>query len=79
VKHILAGIGLGFINYIAVYALLRVLSLQGWQSSQLFPIYSVGVVAVSALLALLFFNERLSRQKTFGLVVGLAAVILLNQ
>jgi drug/metabolite transporter (DMT)-like permease len=79
VRHVLAGIFLGVINYIAVYALLKVLALQGWESSQLFPIYSVGVVAVSALLALLFFRERLSRQKTLGLAVGLAAVVLLNQ
>jgi drug/metabolite transporter (DMT)-like permease len=79
VRHIMAGVFLGFINYIAVYALLEVLALQGWQSSQLFPIYSVGVVAVSALLAVVLFNERLSRRKTVGLVVGLMAVVLLNR
>ena len=78
-KHILAGIFLGGINYIAVYALLEVLALKGWESSQLFPIYSVGVVAVSAILAMLFFCERLSRQRTVGLAVGMAAVALLNQ
>jgi drug/metabolite transporter (DMT)-like permease len=79
VKHVLAGVFLGVINYVAVYALLKVLALEGWESSQLFPIYSVGVVGVSALLAMLFFRERLSRRKTFGLAVGLAAVVLLNQ
>jgi drug/metabolite transporter (DMT)-like permease len=79
VRHIVAGILLGGVNYIAVYALLNVLALKGWESSQLFPIYSVGVVAVSALLAVVFFKERLSREKTLGLIVGLAAVVLLNQ
>jgi drug/metabolite transporter (DMT)-like permease len=79
VKHVLAGVFLGVINYVAVYALLKVLALEGWESSQLFPIYSVGVVGVSALLAMLLFRERLSRQKTIGLGVGLAAVVLLNQ
>jgi drug/metabolite transporter (DMT)-like permease len=78
-KHIYAGIFLGAINYIAVYALLEVLALKGWESSQLFPIYSVGVVAVSAILAMLFFRERLSRQKAMGLAVGMAAVALLNR
>jgi drug/metabolite transporter (DMT)-like permease len=78
-KHVLAGIFLGGINYIAVYALIEVLALKGWESSQLFPIYSVGVVAVSGVLAMLFFRERLSRQKTIGLVVGLIAVALLNR
>jgi drug/metabolite transporter (DMT)-like permease len=78
-KHIYAGIFLGGINYVAVYALLEVLALKGWESSQLFPIYSVGVVAVSAILAMLFFRERLSRQKAMGLAVGMAAVALLNR
>jgi drug/metabolite transporter (DMT)-like permease len=78
-RHSMAGIILGVINYIAIYALLKVLALEGWESSQLFPIYSVGVVAVSSLLALLFFRERLSRQKTIGLAVGLVAVALLNK
>ena len=78
-KHIYAGIFLGGINYVAVYALLEVLALKGWESSQLFPIYSVGVVAVSAILAMLIFRERLSRQRMAGLAVGLAAVGLLNR
>lgn len=77
--HVVAGLGLGVINYIAVYALLRVLALQGWESSQLYPIYSVGVVAVSAVLAILFFREKLSRQRTIGLAVGILAVALLNR
>jgi drug/metabolite transporter (DMT)-like permease len=70
---------LGLINYGAIYFLVKVLSLEGWQSSQLFPIYSVGVVSVSSLLAMILFKERLSRLKTFGLVVGLMAVALLNR
>jgi drug/metabolite transporter (DMT)-like permease len=70
---------LGLINYGAIYFLVKVLSLEGWQSSQLFPIYSVGVVGVSSLLAMILFKERLSRLKTFGLVVGLMAVALLNR
>ena len=78
-KHIYAGIFLGGINYVAVYALLEVLALQGWESSQLFPIYSVGVVAVSAVLAMLIFRERLSRQRMAGLAVGIFAVALLNR
>lgn len=79
VKHALAGVFLGGINYIAVYALLQVLALPGWESSQLFPIYSVGVVATSAVLAGCCFGERLSRRRMGGLAVGLLAVALLNR
>jgi drug/metabolite transporter (DMT)-like permease len=78
-RHPIAGIFLGVINYVAIYALLKVLALEGWESSQLFPIYSVGVVAVAMLLAMLFFRERLSRQRTIGLAVGLVAIALLNR
>jgi drug/metabolite transporter (DMT)-like permease len=75
---IAAGV-LGLINYGAIYYLVKVLSLEGWQSSQLFPIYSVGVVSVSSLLAMILFKERLSGLKKLGLFVGLLAVGLLNQ
>ena len=79
IRHLAAGLGLGAINYVAMYSLLRMLALTGWQSSQLYPIYSVGVVAVSTVLALICFRERLSRQKLLGLAVGLVAVALLNR
>jgi drug/metabolite transporter (DMT)-like permease len=76
---LIAGGVLGLINYAAIYYLVEVLSLEGWQSSQLFPIYSVGVVTVSSLLAMALFKERLSKIRKLGLVVGLLAVALLNQ
>src|SRR5207244_11241229 len=79
VHHLVGGILLGVMNYVAIYALLKVLALKGWESSQLFPIYIVGVVAVSSLLAVILFKERLSRLRTLGLVVGLMAVALLNR
>jgi multidrug transporter EmrE-like cation transporter len=76
--HVIAGLVLGVVNYVAVYALVKALALEGWQSSQLYPMYSVGVVAVSTGLAMLFFNERLSNSRKVGLAVGLVAVALLN-
>jgi drug/metabolite transporter (DMT)-like permease len=78
-RHVGAGIVLGVINYVAIYALLRMLAIKGWESSQIYPIYSVGVVAVATLLAFICFRERLSRQKLLGLGVGLVAVALLNR
>jgi multidrug transporter EmrE-like cation transporter len=77
--HLLAGLLLGVVNYVAVYALIKALALEGWQSSQLYPMYSVGVVAVSTGLAMLLFNEKLSNIRKVGLAVGLVAVALLNR
>jgi drug/metabolite transporter (DMT)-like permease len=79
VRDALAGVFLGIVNYAAVYALIKMLALEGWQSSQLYPIYSVGVVSVSTLLAMILFRERLSKMRTVGLFVGLLSVALLNQ
>ncbi len=78
-RHLNAGIFLGVVNYVAIYALLKLLALEGWESSQLYPIYSVGVVAVSTILAFICFRQRLSRKKMLGLLVGLVAVALLNR
>jgi drug/metabolite transporter (DMT)-like permease len=77
--HLLAGLFLGVVNYVAVYALVKALALEGWQSSQLYPMYSVGVVAVSTGLAMLLFQETLSNSRKVGLAVGLVAVALLNR
>ena len=77
--HVVAGLLLGVVNYVAVYTLVKALALEGWQSSQLYPMYSVGVVAVSTGLAMLLFKERLSNIRKVGLAVGLLAVALLNR
>jgi drug/metabolite transporter (DMT)-like permease len=78
-RHLVAGVLLGTVNYIAVYALVKALAIEGWQSSQLYPIYSVGVVGVSTGLAMLLFHERLSLTRKVGLVVGVIGVVLLNR
>lgn len=78
-RHLTGGLLLGVINYAAVYALIKFLAVEGWESSTVFPIYSVGVVALSTLLAMLFFREHLSRRKMVGLLIGLVAVAMLNQ
>ncbi|HEX6435969.1 MAG TPA: DMT family transporter [Candidatus Binatia bacterium] len=77
--HVVAGLILGVVNYVAVYTLIKALALEGWESSQLYPMYSVGVVAVSTGLAMLLFNEKLSNIRKVGLVVGVIAVALLNR
>jgi drug/metabolite transporter (DMT)-like permease len=76
---LIGGTLLGVVNYFAVYALVKALAVQGWETSQVLPAYSVGVIALSSILALLIFRETLSRQKTVGLAIGLIAVVLLNQ
>lgn len=79
VVNLAGGAALGLFNYGAVYFLIKVLGMKSWESSTVFPIYSVGVVAVSSLLAVVLFEERLSGLKRVGVAVGLAAVVMLNR
>ncbi len=47
-------------------------------SAILFPSVSAGGIAISFIIALLFYKERLTRLQTAGYIMGLASVILLN-
>lgn len=78
-KSIGWGILLGIVNYIAVYLFMKTLSLPGWQSSAVFPVFSFGVVLLSSVAAAVLFVERLSRVQLIGLAVGLVSVVLLNR
>lgn len=77
-RSILAGLVLGGLNYTALFTLTRVLSFQSWESSVVFPTYSVGIVVVSSLAAYLIFRELFTSRRLSGLGIGLAAVVLLN-
>ena len=77
-QDLTAGLILGFTNYGAVYCLLRALSVPGWQSSQLFPTISIAVVGLSSLGAWVVFNERLQRRMVGALIIGAAAIVLVN-
>jgi len=77
-RSVLGGLALGVCNYCALFSLTRVLSVDGWQSAMIFPTYSVGVVVVSTLGAVVLFAERISRRHLAGIGVGLISVVMLN-
>ena len=73
------GVLLGINNYVAVFLFMKTLSLPGWESSAIFPLFSFGVVLLSSVAAAVLFVERLHRLQLVGLAVGLVSVVLLNQ
>ena len=77
-RNVAAGIVLGFINYGAVYFLIRALSVPEWESSQLFPTISIAVVISSSFGAWLFFKEHINRKMLLSLVIGVGAIVLVN-
>ena len=76
-KAVLAGTGLGLVNFGSVYFLIRALQSEGMQSSVLFPLNNIGVVALSSVLSAILFGEKLGRKKIAGLAICIMALVLL--
>jgi drug/metabolite transporter (DMT)-like permease len=76
-KNILAGIVLGIPNFYSIYLLLYLLA-EGWEASVMFPLNNVGIIALSALSAFLFFQERMNLWKWIGLVIAILSIFLIS-
>lgn len=77
-KVVFYGVLLGIVNYGALYSLLKVLDDKTIESGVAFSMINVSVVSLSAILARTVFNERLSSGQLSGLVIALAAILILN-
>lgn len=76
-QSILAAIPLGLPNFFSFYFLLKALDFYKSDLSVVLPVYNIGVIACSALVAWLFFKERLNKKQLFGLVLGVIAIVFL--
>lgn len=76
-KNILGGILLGIPNYGSIYFLLQALEIKSLESSVIFPINNVGIVALSVIVGKLFFNEHLSKTNKAGIALALIAILLI--
>ncbi len=73
---LIGGLILGVVNFLAVFFFVEA---QGaFSASVFFPIFNVGVVAISALTGLIFFKERLNLFNYIGLGISLVAIALIN-
>jgi drug/metabolite transporter (DMT)-like permease len=76
-RNIIAGIILGVPNYFSIYFLIRLLNSDFLQSSAAIPVNNIGIVLLSALVAFLFFKEKISVQRGVGLILSIAAILLI--
>lgn len=74
---LLAGILLGAFNFGSIYFFILALNLSPFDSSVVFGINHIGIVTLSALAALTFFNEKLTWLNWLGLLLALTAILLL--
>jgi len=73
-KNVLAGVVLGVPNYGSIYFLLQTFEHSNMESSVIFPINNMGIVALSALAAYILFSEKLSRLNWAGIGISILAI-----
>ncbi len=74
-RNILGGACLGLINYGCTYTLM--LSMKTIDSSILFPIHNIGIVAIGAIVGWLAYGEKLKPHQVLGIVLAAASIALL--
>lgn len=73
-KNIIWGLFLGVPNYFTVYYFFRALESGSMQSTQVFPIYNIGVILSSALVGFILYKENLLTRNWIG--IGLSALAI---
>lgn len=76
-KNSIAGIALGIPNYFSIWFLLEALAAFELESAMVFSINNVSIVLCSALLSLVIFREHLNKRKAAGLVLAIAAILII--
>ncbi len=77
-KSVLTGIILGVTNYASLYFLVKTLELPQFESSVIFPINNMGIIVVSAVAAMLFFKEKISKINWIGIGLSLVAIAIIS-
>ena len=77
-KSIPFGIALGIVNYSSMYFLLKALRVDKLESSSVFTINNVAIVALSTLIGLLLFKERISNKNWIGIAIAIVSIILVT-
>jgi drug/metabolite transporter (DMT)-like permease len=78
IKNALAGLALGVPNYGSIYFLLQSFEHTNMESSVIFPINNMGIVALSAVAAYIFFGEKLSGLNWAGIGTAVLAIGLIS-
>jgi drug/metabolite transporter (DMT)-like permease len=76
-RNIIAGVILGIPNYFSIFLLIKLLHSNFLQSSAAIPVNNIGIVLLSSITAILFFKEKLTWQRLLGLILSIAAILLI--
>ena len=76
-RDVAGGIALGIPNFFSIHLILVALG-QGLDAATVFPILNVSTIVLSALLALVIFQERLSPKQWTGVLIAALAILLIT-
>lgn len=76
-KNIFWGVALGIPNYGSLFYFFKALDTSGLHPSVVFPIVSMGVVVLSAIIGIVFYKEMLTRANWIGIVSSILAIGLI--
>ena len=76
-RNIAAGICVGIPNYFSIYFFIRALNTNFLHSSASIPVINIGILLASVLMAILFFRERAGGLRIIGLILSVAAILLI--
>jgi drug/metabolite transporter (DMT)-like permease len=78
VKNIAAAFTLGVPNFLSFYFLILTLGFFGNSGAFVYPIYNMGVILISAFVAILFFKEKVSNLNRIGLLLAVIAILMIS-
>ena len=77
-KSIPFGILLGIVNYGSMYFLLLALRVENTESSTIFTINNIAILALSTLVGLVLFKENISKKNWIGIIFAFIAILLVT-
>jgi len=76
-KSVIAGTLLGSANFGSMYFLIKALNTNVLDSSVIFAINNIGIIALSIMFGLIFFNEKITRLNWIGIIFSFLAIFIL--
>jgi len=77
-KVVVGGCILGLVNYSSLYFLIASLNDSGYESSVVFSIINIGIVACSVFIGLSIFREKLNKVNILGIVLAFITIFMLT-
>jgi uncharacterized membrane protein len=77
-RNLIGAVTLGVPNFLSFYTLLLALSQFGGNGAFVYPLYNIGVILIAALMAAVFFREKLSVANKIGLALAVLAIGLIS-